>query len=63
MRFKETPKDDIIVGIAILTAVTLKPTDNVPRKSVMAIHHLRESPEGSEGFDFASMARLSGPPS
>ena len=50
MRFKEVPNDDIIVGIAIFTAVTLKPTDNVPKKRVMAIHHLRKSLALCEGI-------------
>ena len=50
MRFNEVPKDDIIVGIAIFTAVTLKPTDKVPRNSVIAIDHLRNPAEFCSGL-------------
>ena len=50
MRFNEVPKDDIIVGIAIFTAVTLNPTDKVPRNSVIAIDHLRNPAEFCSGL-------------
>ncbi len=42
MRFRDAPKEDMIVGIATLTAVTLKPTDRVPKKSVIETHHFRK---------------------
>jgi hypothetical protein len=65
MRFNEVPKDDIIVGMAIFTAVTLRPTDKVPKKRVRAIHHLRKPSGLGEGlireFMTISEAKEGGP--
>src|SRR3990167_4258694 len=37
---RETPSEDMMLGIAMSTAVRVRATDNVPRKRVKETHHL-----------------------
>ena len=55
MRLREAPSEDMIVGMATLTAVTLRPIDKVPRNKVIAIHHLRNPSELCEAVAAISM--------
>lgn len=58
MRLSDAPMDDMIVGMATLTAVTLSPMDNVPRNNVIAIHHLCRPSDVFVGLGVISMETI-----